>query len=88
MTTHRVKSHPEYFALAQSGVKQFELRINDRGYAVGDFLHQVEYEPMTGAYSGDELLQVITCVISGPWLAPGFVALGVINVPLRMLEAS
>jgi Domain of unknown function (DUF3850) len=34
MKAHEVKSWPEFFELVYNGTKTFELRKNDRGYAV------------------------------------------------------
>lgn len=40
---HRLKTLPEYFQDLWEGKKNFECRIDDRHYAVGDQLHLVEY---------------------------------------------
>lgn len=41
--THAVKCLPEYFAAAESGLKSFEVRKNDRSYKVGDYLALNEF---------------------------------------------
>lgn len=43
--THRLKTWPEYFSAVLSGAKRFELRPNDRDFAVGDVLVLQEFAP-------------------------------------------
>jgi hypothetical protein len=75
---HDLKCWPEYFAPLADGRKPFELRLNDRPYAVGDTLLVREYEPVTRSYSGRSVRCLVTCLVAGgPWLAPGYVALGI-----------
>lgn len=38
MTVHLLKIRQEYYEAVQSGAKRFEVRKNDRAYAVGDLL--------------------------------------------------
>ena len=47
---HHLKILPEYFNEVQSLNKQFELRKDDRGYQVGDWILLEEYE--NGEYTG------------------------------------
>lgn len=48
-----LKIRPEYFKEVRSGYKRFELRKNDRDYAVGDILVLNEYD---GAeYTGESI---------------------------------
>lgn len=77
MTTHALKTWPEYFQAVKDGRKPFELRQNDRDFQVGDVLELYEYEPMGKQLTGERLRVVVTYVLSGPWLAPGVVALGI-----------
>lgn len=43
--THTLKTIAPYFELARLGIKRFEIRKNDRNYAVGDTLVLKEWEP-------------------------------------------
>jgi hypothetical protein len=43
--THDLKTWTEYFQQVWDGRKSFEVRKNDRGYKVGDFLNLMEYFP-------------------------------------------
>lgn len=75
---HDLKCLPEYFQAVRDGRKPFELRKDDRGFAVGDTLLLREYEPMTPGYTGEvERVRVTYCLRGGEWLAPGYVCLGV-----------
>ena len=60
---HDLKCWPEYFKAVKSGIKPFEYRKDDRGYAVGDILHLREYDPATFQYSGDEIDKTVTYVL-------------------------
>lgn len=66
---HDIKIWPEYFDPVATGVKRFELRKDDRGYAVGDILKQREWDPNTEKYSGRWLrAKVLYIVHSGEWM--------------------
>jgi len=76
MTTHELKSWPEYFEPILNGAKTFELRKNDRDYQVFDLLHLREYEPATavnkeGHYTGRYCYRRVTYVLDG--VGPGAV---------------
>lgn len=45
MTTHDLKILPEPFAAVLSGAKTYEIRRDDRGFAVGDRLRLQEWIP-------------------------------------------
>lgn len=45
MKTHTLKTWPSYFEAIQRGDKRFEIRKNDRDFAIGDVLHLKEYDP-------------------------------------------
>ena len=60
---HELKCWPEYFQAVKSGIKPFELRKDDRGYAVGDILHLREYDPETEQYTGDEIDKIVTYIL-------------------------
>lgn len=73
---HELKCHPSYFTLIMCGDKAFELRKDDRGYKRDDLLILREYDPEADIYTGYVICAVVTCVVRGEWLAPGYVALG------------
>lgn len=59
---HYVRCWPEPFEAQWTGIKQFEIRENDRDYAIGDSLILQEYVPHTGEYTGRELRRTITYI--------------------------
>lgn len=71
--THDLKTWPAPFAAVWHGTKHHEIRKNDRGFAVGDFLYLHEYEPK--GYSGRMTLRAICAVVTymsegGTWGLP------------------
>lgn len=60
---HELKILPEYYAKVESGVKTFEIRINDRDYHKGDTLILREWDH--GKYSGRELRKCVNYIYYG-----------------------
>lgn len=54
---HAVKCLPEYFAPLIRGDKRFEVRKNDRPYAVGDYLAVNEFAPYNYKFKSDKQYQ-------------------------------
>ncbi len=72
---HDVKVSWMYFEDVLSGKKPFELRWDDRGYAVGDTL--LLKEVRDGAYTGRSCQKLITFKLSEfEGLVPGWCILG------------
>jgi len=73
---HKLKILPEYFNAVSDGTKTFEIRFNDRGYAVGDVLILREWT-IAGGYTGRVIRKRVTYVLDdGTYLKEGYVALG------------
>lgn len=68
MKTHRIKTLPHPFAALLDGSKTFELRRDDRGYAVGDVLVLCEWD---GRFTGRETVRVVTYMCSVAAWVPG-----------------
>ena len=65
MAEHILKTWPQFFELVRRGDKTFEVRKNDRNYAVGDTLLLHEFDPATDSYSGRKTDKVVTYVMRG-----------------------
>lgn len=82
---HELKTDPEPFGASLRGDKQYEIRLNDRGFRVCDMLvlRETEHsgeEMRNGApllYTGRVLSRIVTEVRSGYGLMDGWVILGV-----------
>lgn len=75
---HEIKCWPEYYEALLSGEKTFEVRKDDRGYAVGDVLLISEWSPTSGEYTGREGRWEVTYVLKGGafGVEPGYVVMG------------
>ena len=60
MATHALKIWPKFFAEIEIGIKTFEFRKNDRGYAVGDRLILREWLPASKQFTGREMVVTVT----------------------------
>lgn len=80
---HELKTWPEMFQAISSGEKPFEVRRDDRGFEVGDWLRLREFEDVAQRYTGRELRRRISYVLPGGQfgLAPEFVVLGLSDKP-------
>jgi len=78
MKTHELKIWPQYFDAVRSGLKTFEIRRDDRNFAVGDRLVLEEWDPETEQYTGRALMTIITYKLPGAVLRAGFCALSIV----------
>lgn len=63
--THVLKTWPEPFEAVLSGLKNFELRVNDRDFRVGDILCLQEFDPRSAVSTGREVKRRVSYMISG-----------------------
>ena len=83
---HELRTWPEHFAAVLDGSKPYEVRVDDRGFAVGDLVRLAEYEPPRagdlGHFTGREVTRRVTHVLAAGTfgLRPGYVALGLARV--------
>ena len=82
MKIHVLKSWIPYFEQVANGEKLFEIRKNDRGYAVGDALVLRRYNPLLSEYRSGWLAVIVTSMVSAedcpwPFLQPGVVVMGI-----------
>lgn len=76
--THELKCLTGFFQDVISGLKTFEIRKNDRGYAVGDKLLLKEWNNVD--YSGREALFLVIYLTDFEQ-QPGYVVMGIKPVP-------
>ncbi|MNO55018.1 hypothetical protein D3C76_455010 [compost metagenome] len=73
---HELKILPQYFDAVYRNAKPFEVRKNDRNFAVGDELVLNEWEPESG-YTGSKLLRKVSYILDdSQYLQEGYVVLG------------
>lgn len=60
---HALKTEPEYFEAVLDGSKTFEVRKNDRGFRVGDYLALNEIDDF-GKYTRRSILLRITYILN------------------------
>jgi hypothetical protein len=89
MTTHKLKSWPKFFSPILAGDRTHDLRLNDRGFKVGDYLELHEFNDGIGQYTGAVLTVLVThmtaesqpCAVSDVALHPAYCILSI-----RLLE--
>lgn len=86
---HELKIKPEYYDAVANGIKTFEIRKNDRNYAVGDTLRLREFDKddmyqvkwaTHSEYTGKECFAAITYIFDLKNLIPiedDYVILGI-----------
>ena len=65
MTEHVLKTWPGPFGALASGAKRYEIRKNDRAFALGDTLRLQEWDPFTKEHTGRELFGRVTYITEG-----------------------
>jgi hypothetical protein len=75
---HELKTWPDQFAAVVDGSKPYEVRLDDRGFAVGDLVRLAEWDPADERYTRRETTRRVTHVLeAGTFgLRPGYVVLG------------
>jgi hypothetical protein len=79
MKRHELKTWPGYFALIRSGAKPFDVRFNDRGFAVGDTLVFLEFDPESSSYTDEAEEREVSAVLTDTdrfGVQTGYVVLG------------
>lgn len=77
---HELKCKSEFFRDLRTEKKNFEVRKDDRGFCVGDYLALNEIN-QEGQYTGDSLLVSISYILRNPeYCKEGFVILGIVKV--------
>ena len=60
---HELKIYPVHFQNIMLGLKKVEIRKNDRNYQERDLLILNEYDPISGRYTGEQLIRKVDFII-------------------------
>lgn len=80
---HELKVWSEYFSAILADAKPFEVRKDDRGFAVDDTLILREWDPDREEYTGYRAVRVVTYKLDGGQfgIEPGYCVLGLAPEP-------
>lgn len=85
LATHELKCCPEFFEKIGTGVKRFELRVDDRGFRAGHRLRLREWRRDREEYTGREIAVVVLYLVSGLGLQKDWVCMS-LSDPLQCLS--
>lgn len=78
---HYLKTWTSFFKDVKSGIKQFEVRKNDRDFQVGDTLILEEFDPDTGMYLSGWIPKLVTYKLDDArFVKEGYVILGLKDI--------
>ena len=85
--THNLKTWPEPYQAVREGIKKFEYRRDDRGFAVGDLLYLHPWDPHEQCYidergdkspvPGTTVEATVTYITRGFGIPEGYVVMGI-----------
>lgn len=77
---HYLKTYIEFFQATKKGDKNFELRIDDRDYRVGDILALMEYDPAIGFTKSKDIWVKVTYILSKqPYVPKGYICMSTVK---------
>lgn len=81
--THALKTWPVVFDAMLTRAKSFDIRKDDRGFAVGDVIKFREWNPRTKKYTGRSCRALVTYLMPGGrfGIMPGYVCMSVRRLP-------
>jgi hypothetical protein len=78
---HYLKTWTPFFKDVQNGIKNFEVRENDRDYEVGDTLILEDFEPTKEKYTGAWVPKLVTYKLDDiRFVKEGYVILGMVDI--------
>jgi hypothetical protein len=85
---HHLKTWPLSFDAIRRAVKSFDIRLNDRGFKVGDILLLEEYDPVAKKLTGKHCRRTVTYVLEGGefGLPHGYVCMAIVPPPVTSLK--
>jgi len=80
---HNLKTWPAVFDPLLTRAKSFEIRKDDRDFAVGDMLVLREWDPLARKYSGRSMKAIVTYLLRGGQFGvePGYVCMSIKRLP-------
>jgi hypothetical protein len=82
---HRLKIQPEHYSLRLTGKKDWEYRINDRDFQVGDLLLLEEFVK-SGNYTGLQQLVAVEAITRSELFREDYVVLSTRTLEAHLLE--
>ncbi len=84
MKTHELKIHPSYYHDIKTGVKDFECRLDDRGYKVCDYLILVPQNQDRRACSPlvVKVIYILSAARFPEGLRDGYCIMGIERLPI------
>lgn len=67
---HELKSWPEFYQAVVEKRKTFEIRRDDRGFKVGDYLVLTEWDDELSCYTGRAMVVEVTYIAKGVFGLP------------------
>lgn len=65
---HELKTWPEPFEAIWQGEKHHEVRVDNRGFDMGDELFLLEWNPTTQEYTKRGIMVLVTHITRAPWV--------------------
>ena len=79
---HDLKILPEYFEAIVKGEKNFEVRFNDRNFAMGDILLLREHDG--NRYTGRQITTEVTYLLDNPdYCKEGYVIMAIKKLEIK-----
>lgn len=80
-TAHELKTWTIYFDLIWKRIKDFEIRLNDRDYKVGDILVLKDFDPVANDYTMRTLIKKVKYVLNDSlFCKEGYVVMGLEDI--------
>lgn len=89
MAHHNLKTWPKYFWDVVRGEKEFEVRKDDRNFAVGDTIQLQEWSPEIAQFTGSHCNAEVVYKLNGGQfgIADGYCVLGLrVDEPFELEE--
>jgi len=88
MKIHELKTDRQVFNLTIRGVKNYEVRLNDRDFKVGDKLRLKEWDPVQKIYTGRTVTRNVDHILFGGQygISPDYVVMSISKGKLSRID--